>query len=64
MHPLVGEIELDCEVMLSPDRGQRLIVFTARPGSVAQERLELLRVVGLQDLSRPEPEANIRGGGR
>lgn len=64
VHPLVGEIELDCEVMLSPDRGQRLIVFTARPGSVAQERLELLRVVGLQDLSRPEPEANIRGGGR
>ncbi|MET9532355.1 MULTISPECIES: helix-turn-helix transcriptional regulator [unclassified Streptomyces] len=43
VHPLVGEIELDCEVVLSPDHGQRLIVFTARPGSIAQQRLELLR---------------------
>jgi transcriptional regulator with XRE-family HTH domain len=56
LHPLVGTIELDCEVMLNDRHRQRLVVFTARPGSVAQERLELLRVVGLQDLSRPERE--------
>ncbi|MHA6764608.1 helix-turn-helix transcriptional regulator [Streptacidiphilus sp. PAMC 29251] len=54
LHPQVGAIELDCEVMLGADHRQRLIVYTARPGSVAQERLDLLRVVGLQDLSRPE----------
>lgn len=54
LHPLVGAVQVDCEVMLSPDHEQRLIVYTARPGSVAAERLELLRVVGLQDLSRPE----------
>ncbi len=55
LHPLVGTIEVDCEVMLSGDHRQRLVVYTARPGSEAQARLDLLRVVGLQDLSRPEP---------
>jgi hypothetical protein len=53
VHPAVGEIEVDCEVMVSGEHEQRLIVYTARPGSVSQQRLELLRVVGLQDLSTP-----------
>jgi MmyB-like transcription regulator ligand binding domain/Helix-turn-helix domain len=52
LHPVVGLLELDCEVLLSPEHDQRLIVHTARPGSRSYERLELLRVVGLQDLSR------------
>jgi transcriptional regulator with XRE-family HTH domain len=50
-HPVVGEMELDCEVLLSSGHGQRLIVYTARPGTDAYERLQLLRVVGLQDLT-------------
>ncbi len=50
-HPVVGELELDCEVLLSAAHDQRLVVFTARPGSESYERLQLLRVVGLQDLS-------------
>lgn len=52
LHPIVGLLELDCEVLLNPGHDQRLIVHTARPGSRSSERLELLRVVGLQDLSR------------
>lgn len=55
LHPTVGAIELDCEVMLSSAHAQRLIVYTARPGSVSQQRLELLRVVGLQDLTTGSP---------
>ncbi|WP_018548296.1 helix-turn-helix transcriptional regulator [Streptomyces sp. LaPpAH-108] len=51
LHPVVGLLELDCEVLLSPEHDQRLIVHTARPGSAARERLELLRVVGVQELS-------------
>ncbi|MFC8447455.1 helix-turn-helix transcriptional regulator [Kitasatospora sp. NPDC057223] len=51
-HPVVGLLELDCEVLLSPEQDQRLIVHTARPGSESHERLQLLRVVGLQDLTR------------
>ncbi|SNT43844.1 Helix-turn-helix domain-containing protein [Actinacidiphila glaucinigra] len=48
-HPVVGLMELECEVLLSAEHGQRLIVYTARPGSESYERLRLLRVVGLQD---------------
>ncbi|WP_329455161.1 helix-turn-helix transcriptional regulator [Streptomyces sp. NBC_01497] len=50
-HPVVGLLELDCEALLSPEHDQRLIVYTARPGSESHERLALLRVVGLQDLT-------------
>lgn len=48
-HPVVGELELDCEVLLSPEHDQRLIGYSARPGGDSYERLRLLRVVGLQD---------------
>ncbi|MFI0514475.1 helix-turn-helix transcriptional regulator [Streptomyces sp. WSLK1-5] len=51
VHPVVGLLELDCEVMVSHEHHHRLVVHTARPGTEAYERLELLRVVGLQDLS-------------
>ncbi|MGP2440369.1 helix-turn-helix transcriptional regulator [Streptomyces sp. JW3] len=50
-HPVVGPLELDCETLLSPEHDQRLVVYTARPGSSSYERLRLLRVVGLQDLT-------------
>ncbi|QMU68776.1 helix-turn-helix transcriptional regulator [Streptacidiphilus sp. P02-A3a] len=62
LHPVVGAIELDCEAMLGTRHRQRLIVHTARPGSVAQERLELLRVVGLQDLRSPDPDPRAAVG--
>ena len=52
VHPTVGPLELDCEVLLNTEHDQRLIIYTARPGSDSHERLELLRVVGLQDLTR------------
>jgi transcriptional regulator with XRE-family HTH domain len=51
LHPVVGLLELDCEVLLSPEHDQRLVIYTARPGSESYERLELLRVVGLQNLT-------------
>ncbi|MFD0327943.1 helix-turn-helix transcriptional regulator [Streptacidiphilus monticola] len=50
LHPVVGELDLDCEVLATADTEQRLVVESARPGTEAAERLELLRVVGLQDL--------------
>jgi transcriptional regulator with XRE-family HTH domain len=50
-HPVVGDMELDCEVLLNAGHDQRLLVYTARPGTEAYERLQLLRVVGLQDLT-------------
>jgi transcriptional regulator with XRE-family HTH domain len=41
-HPLVGELELNYEVMQLPDDGLRLAVFTAEVGSRAAEALHLL----------------------
>ncbi|MFI5802531.1 helix-turn-helix transcriptional regulator [Streptomyces sp. NPDC051561] len=54
LHPVVGTLDLDCEVLLSGGHDQLLVVHSARPGTATYERLELLRVVGLQDLS-PSP---------
>jgi transcriptional regulator with XRE-family HTH domain len=51
LHPVVGLLELDCEVMVSHQHHHLLVVHTARPGTEAYERLRLLRVVGLQDMS-------------
>jgi transcriptional regulator with XRE-family HTH domain len=45
-HPAIGPVELDYETLLTPAEDQRLIVFTAPPGSPAVDYLELLRVVG------------------
>ncbi|MFD3933111.1 helix-turn-helix transcriptional regulator [Streptomyces sp. NPDC058614] len=50
-HPTVGLLELDCEILLTSAHDQFLIVHTARPGTESHERLQLLRVVGLQDLT-------------
>jgi transcriptional regulator with XRE-family HTH domain len=50
LHPTVGLLELDCEVLLTPEHDQRLILHTAAPGTETAEKLELLRVVGLQRL--------------
>ncbi len=52
VHPVVGVLDLDCEVLLSDGHSQQLVVHSAQPGTQTYQRLELLRVVGLQDLSR------------
>ncbi|MGW2957853.1 helix-turn-helix transcriptional regulator [Streptomyces sp. NPDC001220] len=51
LHPTVGLLELDCEVLLNADTHQQLVIHTARPGTDSHERLQLLRVVGLQDMT-------------
>ncbi|MEY9877343.1 transcriptional regulator with XRE-family HTH domain [Streptacidiphilus sp. MAP12-33] len=55
LHPMVGLLELHCEVLVNDGGSQHLLVFTAEPGSVSAERLELLRVVGLQELTGADP---------
>lgn len=53
-HPLVGLLELDCEILLTQDGHHMLVIHTARPGTESYERLRLLRVVGLQDMTPQE----------
>ena len=47
-HPVVGELELQHEILEITDRGQRLIIYTAPPGSPSLEALRLLQVVGTE----------------
>ncbi|MFD4554208.1 helix-turn-helix domain-containing protein [Streptomyces sp. NPDC058469] len=54
VHPMLGVIELDCYNLLSEDGRQRLLWFTAPPGSPGAEQLELLSVVGTQELGVTE----------
>lgn len=49
-HPVVGELELYCEVIDNRDQQQTLVVFTATPGSESAEKLQLLSVLGSQTL--------------
>jgi transcriptional regulator with XRE-family HTH domain len=49
-HPRVGRLRLDCDVLLLPESDQQLIMYTAQPGTRDADALDLLRVVGLQDL--------------
>ncbi|MEU1736275.1 helix-turn-helix transcriptional regulator [Streptosporangium sp. NPDC020145] len=44
MHPELGVIELDCEVLATPAADQRLRVFTPTPGG--SEALDMLRLLG------------------
>ncbi|WP_406118816.1 helix-turn-helix domain-containing protein [Streptomyces sp. NBC_00989] len=60
VHPMLGVIELDCHNLLSEDGRQRLLWFTAPPGSPGAEQLELLSVVGTQELSATEGMAPER----
>ncbi|MEU3985382.1 helix-turn-helix domain-containing protein [Streptomyces sp. NPDC026672] len=50
VHPQLGLLDLNCLTLVSEDEQQRLLWFTAPPGTEAVEQLELLSVIGLQDL--------------
>jgi hypothetical protein len=46
IHPELGRIDFDCEMLATPAADQRLLVFTPPPGGT--EALELLRALGPQ----------------
>ncbi|MFI9206106.1 helix-turn-helix transcriptional regulator [Streptomyces sp. NPDC053048] len=46
LHPLIGLVDLDCQVLLAPQGDQRVILYTPPVGSDTAERLALLKVVG------------------
>jgi transcriptional regulator with XRE-family HTH domain len=50
-HPLVGPITVDCDVLDIADRDQRVVIYTAVPGSPSEEALRLLSVIGTQRMS-------------
>lgn len=48
VNPRVGPIRLDCETLVTPDQRQQLLVLSPADDE-ARERLELLRVLGVEE---------------
>jgi transcriptional regulator with XRE-family HTH domain len=67
-HPVVGDITVDCDSLALTDRDQRLVLYTAPPGSRDAEALALLNVLGAGsfpssypgDLPRPAEGAAVQ----
>ncbi|MFD9698936.1 helix-turn-helix transcriptional regulator [Lentzea sp. NPDC059081] len=55
LHPVVGMLEFDCEVLGAPEHDQRLVIHVARAGSVTERRLALLMSAGEAAGRMPEP---------
>jgi transcriptional regulator with XRE-family HTH domain len=56
VHPQVGEVTCDCDVLTVPGCDVRLVVYTVAAGSVDAEKLEFLRVTNGVGSSPPGPE--------
>jgi transcriptional regulator with XRE-family HTH domain len=55
VHPEVGVLELTCQILLDPEQSHNLLVYTAVPGSESYEKLQLLSVVGPQQIVPQTP---------
>jgi transcriptional regulator with XRE-family HTH domain len=64
VHPRVGRMLMDCETLVTPDLGQQLLVLTPADAD-ARERLELLRVLGIEEFpdSTTDPRTGTAGSG-
>lgn len=51
VHPEIGPVTLDCDVLTVAGSDLRIVVYTAEPSSPDADRLRLTQVVGLQNLS-------------
>lgn len=51
LHPVVGELDLDQQVLLVPEHDQTVVTLSAAPGTASSHALGMLRVIGTQRLS-------------
>lgn len=51
VHPALGRIDVDGQVLFTDNRAQTLVVLTTRPGTESHTKLELLSVIGHQQLT-------------
>ncbi|MEV7426003.1 MULTISPECIES: helix-turn-helix transcriptional regulator [unclassified Streptomyces] len=58
-HPRVGRLLMDCETLMTPDYGQLLLVLTPA-NAEARERLELLRVLGVEEFPTGAADKPVR----
>ena len=55
LHPSVGVLTLECQILTAENQLQYLVIFTATPGSEDAERLAFLSVIG----SQPFEDSNL-----
>jgi transcriptional regulator with XRE-family HTH domain len=53
IHPELGPIEVDCQVLSTEDQSQALLVLTAPPRTEGYEKLQLLAVLGHEHFAEP-----------
>jgi transcriptional regulator with XRE-family HTH domain len=53
VHPRVGSLLMNCETLVTPDQRQQLLVLTPA-NAEARERLDLLRVLGVEEFATPD----------
>jgi hypothetical protein len=59
LHPRVGCLLMDCETLVTPDQGQQLLVL-APADAETRQRLELLRVIGVEEFPTEETDSAAR----
>lgn len=52
-HPSLGPLTLDCDFLMVPEDDQMVVVYSAAAGTSEASALELLRVTGLEQFTRP-----------
>ena len=60
-HPEIGLLELDCLILTGENQTEKLVVFSAIPGTEDAERLALLGVIGTEAYTTLE-EADVKAG--
>ncbi|MCX8562868.1 helix-turn-helix transcriptional regulator [Mycolicibacterium mucogenicum] len=51
LHPELGRIDVDGQILYTENRAQALVVLTTRPGTDSHSKLDLLSVIGNQTLT-------------
>jgi len=63
-HPTLGWLDLDCDALHDPDDDHWIVLYTAEPGTSTHEALQLLKVIGTQDLAaHAGPASNAAAAG-
>ena len=53
IHPELGRIDVDCQVLSTEDQSPALLMLTAPPRTEGSEKLQLLAVLGHQHFAEP-----------
>src|SRR5215469_5102320 len=61
IHPELGPIEVDCQVLFTEDQSQALLVLTAPPRTEAFEKLQLLAVLGQERFTATSAGRGVPG---